>query len=145
VYNNSRCKNLLNPISERRIVLNGTRPGRPVTSLLYVMSRCQVETWTMRRAFVSCRPLSTPFSRTSLSLVTYRMAGNFVKSRSHVTDLAKVDVIGPTQARDNERHLVEVSRSFVCRCADILIRVNLNLFMTERSGYSDRYAPSQAC
>lgn len=73
------------------------------------------------------------------------MAGNFVKSRSHVTDLAKVDVIGPTQARDNERHLVEVSRSFVCRCADILIRVNLNLFMTERSGYSDRYAPSQAC
>jgi len=73
------------------------------------------------------------------------MAGNSVKSRSHVTDLAKVNVIGPTQARDNERHLVEVSRSFVCRCAGIIIRVNLDLLMAEHSGYSDRYAPSQAC
>ena len=27
----------------------------------------------------------------------------------------------------------------------ILIHVKFNLFMTERSGYSDRYAPSQAC
>jgi len=102
----------------------------------------------MRRALVSPsrRPLSTPLSRTCLSLVPYRMAGNSIKSRGHVTDLAKLNIIGPTQARDNERHRVEVSRSFVCKCIDVvIICVDLNLFMTERSGYSDGYAPSQAC
>lgn len=96
------------------------------------MFKVETLAMVMRRALVSRRPLS-PFSRTCLSLVPYRMAGSSVKSRGHVTDRAKVDLIGPTQAGDNERHRVEVSRSFICRYTDmIIIRVNLNLFMTER-------------
>ena len=94
----------------------------------------------MRRAVVTRRPLFTPFSRTCLSLVPYRMTSNSVKSIGHVTHLAKLDLIGPTQARDNERHRVEVSRSLICGCTNmVIIRVNLNLFISERSGYSDRY------
>jgi len=34
----------------------------------------------------------------------------------HVTGPAKLDIIAATQAEDNERHRVEVSRSFVCKC-----------------------------
>lgn len=44
------------------------------------------------------------------------MTGDFVKGRVSVTDLAKLDVIATTQARDNERHRSAVSRSFVCEC-----------------------------
>jgi hypothetical protein len=33
-----------------------------------------------------------------------------------VTGLAKLDVIAATQAEDNARHRVDVSRSFVCKC-----------------------------
>jgi hypothetical protein len=43
------------------------------------------------------------------------MTGNSVDSRACVTDPAKFDVIATTQAEDNERQRVEVSRSFVCR------------------------------
>lgn len=32
----------------------------------------------------------------------------------HVTSPAKLDIIAATQAEDNERRRVEVSRSFVC-------------------------------
>ena len=36
----------------------------------------------------------------------------------HVTSPAKLDIIAATQAEDNERHRVEVSRSFVCKCTN---------------------------
>lgn len=36
----------------------------------------------------------------------------------HVTGPAKLDIIAATHAEDNERHRVEVSRSFVCMCTN---------------------------
>jgi hypothetical protein len=43
------------------------------------------------------------------------MTGISVDSRARVTDPARFNVIATTQAEDNERQRVEVSRSFVCR------------------------------
>lgn len=36
----------------------------------------------------------------------------------HVTGPAKLDIIAATQAEDNERYRVEISRSFVCKCSN---------------------------
>ncbi|KAH9964455.1 pyridoxal phosphate-dependent transferase [Russula dissimulans] len=41
------------------------------------------------------------------------MTENSVKAREYVTHSAKIDVIAPTQAEDNQRYRVDVSRSFV--------------------------------
>lgn len=67
------------------------------------------------------------------------MTGNSVKSTDRVTDPAKLDLITATQAGDNERYQLEVSRSFICRCPNMC--VNLNLLMPQLSGYGDMYAP----
>jgi hypothetical protein len=61
----------------------------------------------------------------------------------HVTSPAKLDIIATTQAEDNERHRVEVSRSFVCKCTTV-IRMNRSMLILEHSGYCDRYAAFQA-
>jgi len=60
---------------------------------------------------------------------------------NRVTDPAKLDLITTTQAGDNERYQVEVSRSFICTCADTRLNLNLLMPQPQRSGYRDRYAP----
>lgn len=62
----------------------------------------------------------------------------------HVTSPAKLDIIAVTQAEDNERHRVEVSRSFVCKCTTRVIRTNRGMLILEHSGCFDRYAAFQA-
>jgi hypothetical protein len=59
----------------------------------------------------------------------------------HVTGPAKLDIIAATQAEDNERHRVDVSRSFVCKCTNPM---NRGMFILEHSGYCNRYATFQA-
>jgi hypothetical protein len=46
-------------------------------------------------------------------------SGDLVKAKRHVIDSAKLDIIATTQAEENERHRLEVSRSFVCRCVTL--------------------------
>ncbi len=64
---------------------------------------------------------------------------------NRVTDPAKLDLITATQAGDNERYQVEVSRSFICTCADTRFNLNLLMPQPQRSGYRDRYAPFETC
>ena len=65
---------------------------------------------------------------------------------NRVTDPAKLDLITTTQAGDNERYQVEVSRSFICTCADTYAFEPQPLMpQPQRSGYRDRYAPFETC
>jgi hypothetical protein len=64
------------------------------------------------------------------------MSRDFVKAKKYVTDPAKLDVIATTQAKENERHRSEVSRSFVCMYAATAKPLYLYF---ERSGHIDRY------
>lgn len=45
--------------------------------------------------------------------------GIVMGATDHVTDPAKFDIITPTQAEDNERRRVQVSRSFISEFADV--------------------------
>jgi hypothetical protein len=56
----------------------------------------------------------------------------------HITNSAKIDIIAATQVQENERHRLEVSRSFVCRCAKMLRPLCL-CSSFECSGHVDRY------
>jgi hypothetical protein len=46
-------------------------------------------------------------------------SGDLVKAKRQVTDSAKLDIIATSQAEENERHRLGVSRSFVCTCVTL--------------------------
>ena len=54
----------------------------------------------------------------SLRLQPQRGFPFIMSMTDHITGRAKLDIIAATQAEDNERQRVEVSRSFVCMCTN---------------------------